>query len=141
MPYKFVEHTADIAVDISAISIEGLFKTSAKAWQDIILGKYKPSDDEQLSIEIKADSLEVLLVDFLSELNYLLLTKKWIFSTTKKITIVSNDDEMILKVLLKGENFDIQKHELKAEIKAVTYHQMKIERVGNSYTTRIVFDI
>jgi SHS2 domain-containing protein len=141
MPYKFVEHTADIAVDISAISIEGLFKTSAEAWQEIILAKYKASADEQLSIEIKADSLEVLLVDFLSELNYLLLTKKWIFSTTKKITIVSNDDEMILKVLLKGENLDIQKHELKAEIKAVTYHQMKIERVGNSYRTRIVFDI
>ena len=58
-----------------------------------------------------------------------------------KIQIQKNDDKINLKAIVTGENFDDKRHQLKVEIKAVTFHQIEIREVNNKYFTRIIFDI
>lgn len=141
MPYQFIEHTADIAVEISANSIEDLFSTSCYAWRDAALEiKNSSSTDEQI-ISLSADSLEELLVQLLSELNFLLSTKHWVFNSVKRIEFLSEEKSNKLFITILGESFDNDIHHFKVEIKAVTFHQMKIKKKGDGYFTRIVFDI
>ena len=58
-----------------------------------------------------------------------------------KIKIQKKGSKINLKVIVIGEKFDEKRHELRVEIKAVTFHQMEIKNVNNEYSTRIVFDI
>lgn len=141
MPYQFIEHTADIAVKISANSIEDLFSISCQAWRDAVLENENSSLTEELTFSFSAYSLEELLVQLLSELNFLLSTKQWVFNAVKKIELLSEENSNKLFITILGEPFDKNIHHLKEEIKAVTFHQMKIEKNDDEYITRIVFDI
>lgn len=138
--YKFVDHTADIAVEISGSSLDELFTAGAEAWLVSVAGEIKIEDDDMLELELSASSKEELLVTFLNELNYLLITKKWLCSSIQSIKIFDDADGCELSAELKGIKLK-DNLQLKQEIKSVTYHQLEIvERDGN-YSTLVVFDI
>ncbi len=139
--YKFIDHTADIAAEVSAENYNDLFIISALAWKDSVAGNFSLDKPEEKEIEINDRSLEELLVHFLSELNYLLFVKKWIFSKVKNITVKENERQFEAKIKITGEPVEENKHELKIEIKAVTFHQMDIKYGDGKYKTIIVFDI
>ncbi len=42
---------------------------------------------------------------------------------------------------LTGEQFDRRRHLMLTELKAVTYHQLNVERADSVWKARIVFDI
>ena len=84
MPYQFIEHTADIAVEILANSIEDLFSISCYAWRDAALEIEDSSLTDEQTISLCADSFEELLVQLLNELNFLLSTKHWVFNSVKR---------------------------------------------------------
>jgi len=139
--FKFIDHTADIAVEVYGETLEKLFENSAEAWLTSVLEEIPAERKEIKSIELEANSIEELLVDFLNELNYLLLTKKWIYSSPKNLEIIQTKDSYQFKAAIYGEEFSNERYRLKEEIKAVTYHQMKIEKTENYFKTIIVFDI
>lgn len=138
--YKFIDHTADIAADVEADSMEELFAASAEAWKQTIFEDANISKSEKKVIDLAEADAESLLVKFLTELNYLFQTKRWICSSIKKIKIIK-EDEWNLSAVLLGEPFDPAKHAAILEIKAVTFHQMEIKKIKGKYSTRIVFDI
>jgi len=139
--FNFIDHTADIAVEVTGDTINDLFIASAFAWQESVFEKNGVNLSDEREINIEELSYEELLVSFLDELNFLLLTKKWIMGKVDKIQIQKNDDKINLKAIVTGENFDDKRHQLKVEIKAVTFHQIEIRKVNNKYFTRIIFDI
>ena len=139
--FDFIDHTADIAVEVKGNTIEELFIASAYAWQKSVIEKNEIKISDNREINVNELSYEELLVRFLDELNFLLLTKKWIMGDINKIKIQKKGSKINLKVIVIGEKFDEKRHELRVEIKAVTFHQMEIKNVNNEYSTRIVFDI
>jgi SHS2 domain-containing protein len=46
-----------------------------------------------------------------------------------------------LHVSMQGESFDPSRHTSRGEIKAVTYHQLTVEKVSQEWRTRIIFDV
>ncbi|MCW8804022.1 MAG: archease, partial [Ignavibacteriaceae bacterium] len=132
--YKFVDHTADIAVELSGSSLNELFSAGAEAWLVSIVDEKIIEADDLLEIEITASSKEELLVTFLNELNYLLITKKWLCSSIKSMKIFNDTDGCDLSAELIGIKIkdDIR---LKHEIKSVTYHQVDIVEKNNHYST------
>ena len=56
-------------------------------------------------------------------------------------TSIGLTDGYRLKCRLKGEKIDLGRHELLLDIKAATYHNLKIERVNDKFMAEIVFDI
>ena len=138
--YKFIDHTADIAVELKGDSLEELFIAGAKAWLVSVTDDIKSEANDLLDIDLSAVSKEELLVTFLNELNFLLITKKWLCLSIQSIKIVDDSEGWGLSAELSGikiEN-DLQ---LKQEIKSVTYHQMEIVEMNGNYSTRVVFDI
>lgn len=138
--YKFVDHTADIAVELSGSSLEELFTSGAEAWLVSVVGEINIEDDDLMELELSTATKEELLVTFLNELNYLLMTKKWLYLSIQSIKIFNDIDGCELSAELKGTKLkkDIQ---LKQEIKSVTYHQVDIVEANGNYSTLVVFDI
>ncbi len=139
--YKFIDHTADIAVEVAAVNYEDLFVASFLAWKEAAIGKLDLTNPQEKVLEINDNSIEELLVHFLSELNYFLLGKKWITAGIKEIKINLTSKEWNFNAIVSGEPFNEQKHKMKIEIKAVTFHQMEVKFIDGKYKTRIIFDI
>jgi SHS2 domain-containing protein len=138
--FKFIDHTADIAVEAEGDSLEELFTASAHAWKQSIFENIEIAALEEKQIKIIEPDQESLLVKFLDELNFLFQTKHWVYNFIKKINI-TKEEEWNLSAELTGEPFDEMKHRVNLEIKAVTFHQMEIRKKNGKYFTRIVFDI
>jgi SHS2 domain-containing protein len=141
MSYKFIDHTADIAAELTGNSYEEIFESAAYAWKQTALETGQRLTDSEKYIELSSTLPEILLVDFLNELNYLLLIKKWITYSIDEISISSANSLWNLQAKIKGTDYSPQIHTLKIEIKAITFHQMQIENVNGKFSTRIIFDI
>lgn len=136
--HKFIDHTADIAFEVTADSIEELFLESARAWRISVVGDISGKALSNRLLSLSAYSLEELLVNFLNELNYLLITQKWLAIIFDNLKVDKNNFSLTAYI----SGFQIDKSiEIKEEIKSVTYHQMNILFTENKYLTRVVFDI
>lgn len=138
--YNFLDHTADIAFEAEADSIEELFTASAFAFKETVAEEFSLEKNEEKVIEKMEFSLEELLVTFIDELNFILQTKRWIIHDIKNLEISEVNKKFKLFAQISGEPVS-EKHHLKEEIKAVTFHQMNIKKANNKFITRVVFDI
>lgn len=136
--HTYLSHTADIAFDVEADSIEELFIESFNGWLNSVVENISPDAEQEIEIKLSADSLEQLLVDFLNEVNFLLTVKKILCVDVEELTI--DKEKLSLNAIMKIQNVkdDLM---LKEEIKSVTYHQMEIKEENGKYYVRIVFDI
>ena len=58
----------------------------------------------------------------------------------KEFTVESvGEDE--LKAVVKGEPFQEGIHVIKTEVKAVTYHQIQVQKKQGGWRTQIIFDL
>lgn len=133
----FLNHTADIAFDVEADSLEELFIESFNGWLESVVEIKNYESNGEVEIKLASDSLEQLLVDFLNEVNYLLTVKKILCVEIVRLEI--NEEYVLNGVLKKYVLNDPSLH--KEEIKSVTYHQMNIKKVESKYYVRVVFDI
>ena len=138
--YKFIDHTADIACEVLGDTLEELFTASIEAWRSSVVEETTYCEREIKKFKLKASSKEQLLVDFISEINYYLFTRNWLFNLVLKLEIKQRNDTWILSTEIGGMPVS-QDVEIKQEIKAITFHQMNIEKRENKYYTLIVFDI
>lgn len=137
--YNFIDHTADIAVNVKADSIEELFVASANAFKNAVIESDSGDKKENFSLKLNSPSRETLLVNFLNELNFRIIYKEKIFNNITDIKIRKRDYGYNLDCIL--EEMNVDKNSIKTEIKSVTYHQMEIKKELGKYSTRIIFDI
>src|SRR6185369_10049956 len=70
MGYTFIDHTADVAADLTGGTLPELFRSAAQALTDTItsLDRVRPAVTQPVTLE--AATVEDLLVDCLNELVY-----------------------------------------------------------------------
>ena len=134
--YELIDHTADVGVKAKGKTIEECFENAAHGMFDIITDNSEIENVGQYDIQLFADDLEQLLVDWLSELLYLHSAHNLVFGFFK----VELDGEKKLKGRVFGEKLNMSKHKMGAEIKAVTYHMLEI-RKKRPYHAQVLFDI
>jgi len=135
--YELIDHTADIGVKAFGNNLSECFENAAKAMFDIITDSSKVENIGQYNIELQADDPEQLLIDWLSELLYLNSAKNLVFGFFK---VNLGDNNKKLNATIFGEKYDISRHKVGAEIKAVTYHMLEI-RKKKPYHAQVLFDI
>lgn len=135
--YELIDHTADVGVKAYGKNLSEAFVNAAKGMFDIITDNSEIESVGQYDLELEAPDLEQLLVDFLSELLYLNSAKNQVFG----FFIVDLDEKnKKLSAKIFGEKFDLSKHKIGAEIKAVTYHILEV-RNKRPYHVQVLFDI
>ncbi len=135
--YEQLEHAGDIRIKVFGKSCKELFMNAGYALFDLITDADKININLTETVEVSGIDKEELLVNWLTELNFLFLTESKIF---KDFEIDRLTDTEITATLLGGK-FNPFHHQLKNEIKAVTFHDLKIEEKKNHWETKIVFDI
>jgi SHS2 domain-containing protein len=140
--YKFLEHTADVSVEIQGTSLEEAFEQTVYSLMETItpdLSLISPKIEKTITIE--AEDKEALLFDFLTEFLYIFDVDGLIFNDITINKIQKVQDKYRLNALIKGEKFDKSKHKIGTEVKAITYSFMEIEEKKEKVTIKIVFDI
>ena len=85
------------------------------------------------------EGLEDLLVRWLSEILFLQDTGGWLFCRYRLEKVDRRG--RIARGVAWGEPVDRTRHLLRSEVKAVTYHQIRLVRGRSAWRVRIVFDI
>jgi len=78
-----------------------------------------------------------MLINLLREALFLFQGESWLCKTCE----ISEMKKDSVAARLQGEPYDAKKHHLKTEIKAATYHTLKIEKVRSAWRARVIFDV
>ena len=134
--FEIIDHTADIGIIAYGRDEKEVFATAAYAMFSLIAELDGVDDALCREIEVTADDKEALLVAWLNELLYLFDVEHIIFSGFEVINL----EEHRLRANAHGEKFDPLRHVLKTQVKAATYHMLKMEK-GNGFRAQIIFDV
>lgn len=134
MPYEILEHTADIGIKVTARTPEELFTDSAKAMFEIIADTCQISPQEKIEIEREAQGYDELLLEWLGELLYQYSTTELIFTEFRVHSLHPN----FIKASAYGNKAEGR---IKAEIKAVTYHDLEFKKTEKGYEAQVIFDV
>jgi protein archease len=137
MSYEILDHTADLCIRVTGRDFKDFLRNASLAMMDQITDRDKVEPSVKETIEVTGETNEEILVRLLSEILYLHETSKLVFNDIR--VEVSNENKVVAE--LQGERYYPRKHELYLEIKAVTYHDLKVEMVNDKFTADIVFDI
>jgi SHS2 domain-containing protein len=136
-PYEVIDHTADIGLMVRGRDLPSLFEHAAEGFFDLITDLKEVKGTIEKRIAIRAEPLERLMVDWLSELLYLHDVELLLFSQFH----VESVGEDGLEAVVRGEPFVEGRHEIKTEVKAVTHHQIMVKESEKGWVARIIFDL
>ncbi len=132
-------HTSgDFLFDAYGNTLNELFASCAAACFYAMTDLEKIHPAGNYTFEIKGESLEDLLYNFISELIYLKDVEK-VFLSAFNIEIAP--DCKSLSALVMGETIDYKKHTIKTDVKAATYHNLKVQKLDNGYAARMMLDL
>ena len=136
--YSFEDHniTADIGMKVRGITLEDLFVYSFSGLLNIIFDSVNSARSGRKKISITSGDTESLLIEFLNEILFYINNSSWHPSAIEDISIKDN----ALTAVISGSMEDMDKI-LNTEIKAATYHDLRINKCDDFLETRIVFDL
>jgi SHS2 domain-containing protein len=137
MPYETFEHTADLGLRVRAADVDTLFAEAARGLFSLVVGdldSVRPL--EKVEFEIAADALDLLLFDWLSELLYTYEVRQLLLA---HFDVQVSDHR--LRATAAGEPIDRGRHVLDHEVKAITYHGLKVVRDGDGWLAEVIVDI
>lgn len=132
-----MDHTADVGIAVWGDSVEEVFAAAARGMFSLITDIETIDKAVICEVRLEASDREELLVAWLNELLYLLDTEKVIFGDFEIIAIT--EDSLTAKAL--GDKLDLARHTIKTQIKAATYHMLKIEPVEGHFRAQVILDI
>ncbi|MBI4484261.1 MAG: archease [Acidobacteria bacterium] len=135
--FEYLEHTADVAVRIYGKDLAELFAHAAQALFSVITNLESVRTQEERAIEAQGEDRAALLHNFLDELLFRFDSEGFI---ARDVT-VHRLDEGFVQATARGEKLDRQRHEFLTDIKAVTYHELKVERMDDGWEAHVIFDL
>ncbi len=142
MSVEIREHTADLAIHARGDSLGEAVSEAARGLSLIATGRddLHLQPDQEVRFELEAPDLPALVVAFLSELLWLLESQDTLWLGGGADIEESADG---WRVLARGNGirYEPDVHGQGTEIKAVTYHDLRMERDGAAWRCQVVVDI
>lgn len=130
-------HTADVGLRVRAADLDTLFAEAGSALTSVIVSNPE-GVEPRLSQEFRVagSDLAYLLADWLAELVYAFESQRLLFCEFDAKVAGSG-----LCAVARGEVYDPARHVLDHEVKAVTYHGLKVERQDSGWLAEVIVDI
>jgi SHS2 domain-containing protein len=133
--FQVLEHTADVGIRAWGSSLEETFEAATEGLASI-LGGWRPSSGSTRRVEIEPGDIGAQLVDWLSEVIYLQdsldaviagvdVERVSVEGTTGTLVLAPRGDET-----LEG-----------TAVKAITYHQLRVEPTPTGWTAEVYVDV
>jgi SHS2 domain-containing protein len=136
--YEIIDHTADLGIRAYGETLPQLFENIALGMLASIAELDSIDEKIECEINVQGDTLEDLLVAFLGELLFQHEVEDILFKQVKILHF--NQDN--LSAVASGEERNPQKHIIYTDIKNVTYHQLKVQKLSdNKWETLVIFDL
>jgi len=135
--FEILDHTADIGIIVHGENLKTLYENAGEAFFHLITDLRKVKRRVERRVNIEGESLDRLMVDWLSELLYFHDVENLLFKEFK----VESVGEDGLKATVKGEPFQEGVHVIKTEVKAVTYHQIEIRQETGGWRAQVILDL
>ncbi|MBI5680111.1 MAG: archease [Methanobacterium sp.] len=137
--FEFFDVTADVGYNAYGNNLEKAFENAALAMFEVITDTSKVKPKIKKEIKIESEDEYALLYDWLSEFLVILDSEFLVFSKFN-VKIESKGNGYLLEGTAWGKEFDTSIHEIRAEVKAVTYHLMDIKK-EDGVKVRVILDI
>lgn len=135
--YEYFEHTADLGIISEGSTYPETVEYAARALFNQICSTEKMSCTQTIHLNVQSDTPEDRAVQFL---NQLLL--QFVISGFVPIKYNLRESEVDnLDAVLEGDTFDPDRDESYQEIKAVTYHQLRLDTTPTGYRLQLVADL
>ena len=130
------EHPSDLGLEAAGDTLAELFEALGEGLaRQVCPAGVSPG--ESRTIAATGDDVEYLVVEYLSELLSLFHMERFLVAGVR----VVEASERAVRAEVTGETFDPDRHELGAEVKAVTYHGLSAERSADGWTARVLLDL
>ncbi len=139
--FEIVEHTADVGLRISAPALDQLLNEAARALFTLLVPNGAAmvngeDEGEEVKFLLPSASPDDLLVDWLTELLFVFESRHLLLRDFD-VKIVADG----LQATVRGEMLDSARHAVGYEIKAVTYHRLKVEPQEDHWVAEVVLDV
>ncbi len=132
-----LDHTADAGIVVTAPDLKELFARAAWGMFTVITDPGLVRAGAPVRVEVEAPDPAALMVRWLSELNYRHITRHEVYGRFN----VLDWSETRLVAEVQGEPIDAARHVIYTEIKAVTFHGLKIEPESGGWRAQVIFDL
>lgn len=135
--YEVFEHTADLGLRVTAPDLNTLFAEAGCGLFSMVVENLEDVRPVRLQeFRIAGADREYLLFDWLNELLYVCDTERLAFSQFDV-----NVADSGLTAVARGEPLDPARHRLTHEVKAITYHHLKLEQSAAGWLAEVIVDI
>ena len=134
---QYIDHTGDAGILLRAENLRQLFERAAWGMFSVLTNVAEIRLVEETRIQVEANDLPALMLAWLSELNYRHVTEHRLFGKFE-VSVIS--DQMVIAEV-SGETINLDRHTIFTEIKAVTFHGLRLEKSDNGWEAQIIFDL
>jgi SHS2 domain-containing protein len=131
VPYRWIEHTGELEVELEASSERGVFEAGFEAMCELMSGHEGPERLE-IPIELAGRDRAALIADWLGELAFLGETRGLVPDRLSALELGEDG----LRALVRG-----RRGRPPHLIKGATYHRLRFEPVADGWRARVVLDV
>ncbi|MGH9817782.1 MAG: archease [Candidatus Acidiferrales bacterium] len=136
-PFEIIEHPADVGFIAYGATREELFANAAHAMMTLACDPQQLAERESREVEVSGADIESLLYDWLAEILALSDAEQIFFRRAAVHAVEAGR----IRGTVYGEKYNKQRHHAGTYIKAVTYHQLKVEQSADGWTARVYLDV
>jgi len=143
MSYRFLEDVApaDIAFEARAEDLPRLFLAAAEATLNAMIGNPEAIRFAvSKAVHLENTDIEMLLFDLLQELIYHKDAGRLLLRV-RRVEIEKREGRFFLTAAAEGEPLDSERHERRADVKAVTLHRFSVQKAGKGWKALVILDI
>ncbi len=137
LTYEIIDHTADLGIIVKGPDVKSLFILAAQAMTDLMVEGDISDKTATRNVLVKGEDFPDLMVRWLGEILYLFEGENFIVHSIE----IKSISPIQLKSTLSLSSFEPEYHQVLREIKAVTYHQISVDKFDDGWEARVIFDI
>jgi SHS2 domain-containing protein len=137
MSYKIIDHTADFGIHVFGADAKTLFSNAALALFDLITDIGSLQGLQYIDLKISGEDWADLMVNWLREILYLWNGREML----AKMAFIESLTQQNLSAKMACDAYDPERHVIKTEIKAVTYHQIQVYGRLSGWEAKVIFDV
>jgi SHS2 domain-containing protein len=135
--YELFEHTADLGLRVIAPDLDTLFaEAGACLFSAVVEDLATVQPAVEVRVEVAGDDREFLLFDWLRELLMRHDAERLLFG---RFAVSVRADGLTGTAW--GEPIDTERHVLSHEVKAITYHELRVEQTADGWLAEVIVDI
>jgi len=135
--YHLIDHTADFGIQVFGSDSKELFTNAALALFDVITEMDVLKGRDSCSITASGEDWSDLMINWLREILYLWNGREMLVKSVQILFLSENK----ISAKIYFDAYKPDRHIIKTEIKAVTYHQIQVKSSPSGWKAQIIFDI